>query len=439
MQAACPETAPRSGYASGMAFDLAARYAEVRAHTVALAAPLSPEDAQLQSMPEASPAKWHLAHTTWFFSRFVLGDAPEAMPDGWDYLFNSYYVGAGERHARARRGLVSRPALAEVLAWREATDARVLERLASGDFDTDTRDVVLLGTHHEQQHQELMLTDIKHAFWCNPLQPAYQRECMIERARAGVNGRAVNGCAVNGRAATARAATAGAAAPLRLSPGAAWIDYDERIVEAGAACWPGDGAGFAYDNETPRHRVLVPAHAIAKHPVSNADYAAFVADGGYDTPTLWLSDGWDLAQREGWRRPLYWHADSAREFTLSGWSERDPEAAVRHLSHYEADAFAHWAGARLPTEAEWEVAAPDLAGTGQAWEWTSSAYAPYPGFRPLAGTLGEYNGKFMSGQLVLRGGSCATPPGHVRPTYRNFFAPPARWQFSGLRLAKDPA
>ena len=423
-RAACPETARRSGYASGMVFDLAARYAEVRAHTVLLAAPLSPEDAQLQSMPEASPAKWHLAHTSWFFSRFVLGDAPGAMPDGWDYLFNSYYVGAGERHARARRGLVSRPALAEVLTWREAIDARVLERLAAGGFEADTCDVLLLGTHHEQQHQELLLTDIKHALWCNPLQPAYQPDCMIEQAHS---------------AATGRAGSAGATASLHRSAGADWIECDECIAEVGAARWPGDGAGFAYDNETPRHRVLVPAHAMATHPVTNAEYSAFVADGGYDTASLWLSDGWDLAQRQGWRRPMYWHADGVREFTLAGWRARDPDAAVRHLSHYEADAFARWAGARLPTEAEWEVAAPDLAGTGQAWEWTSSAYAPYPGFRPLAGTLGEYNGKFMSGQLVLRGGSCATPPGHARPTYRNFFAPPARWQFSGLRLAKDPA
>ena len=280
--------------------------------------------------------------------------------------------------------------------------------------------MLLLGTHHEQQHQELMLTDIKHAFWCNPLQPAYGPGCMIEQTRATANGRAT--------------------ASIRRSNGDIWIECDERIVETGAVRWPSEEAtGFAYDNETPRHRVLVPAHAIAAHPVSNADYAAFVVDGGYDTPALWLSDGWDLAQREGWQRPLYWHVDCVREFTLAGWRDRHPDAAVRHLSHYEADAFARWAGARLPTEAEWETAVAELAGAGQAWEWTSSSYAPYPGFRPLAGTLGEYNGKFMSGQLVLRGGSCATPPGHARPTYRNFFAPHARWQFSGLRLAKDLA
>ena len=418
-----------------MASDPAIRYAEVRARTVALAAPLSPEDAQLQSMPEASPAKWHLAHTTWFFSRFVLDDAPDAMPAAWDYLFNSYYVGAGERHERARRGLVSRPTLAEVLAWRDAVDARVLERLATGGFAPDALDVLLLGTHHEQQHQELLLTDIKHAFWCNPLQPAYDAGCRIEQARIALELPA----SATGVGSSAPAPHPPAADPADPPGPGSWITRDERIVEMGAARWPGHGAAFAYDNETPRHRVLLPAHAIAMRPASNADYAAFVAEGGYDTPTLWLSDGWDLAQRGGWRRPLYWHADGAREFTLSGWRERDPGAPVRHLSHYEADAFARWAGARLPTEAEWEASAATLAGSGQAWEWTSSAYAPYPGFRPLPGTLGEYNGKFMSGQLVLRGGSCATPRGHVRPSYRNFFAPPARWQFSGLRLAKDPA
>ncbi|MEN1958492.1 ergothioneine biosynthesis protein EgtB [Luteimonas changyuni] len=406
-----------------MACDPATRYSDVRARTVSLAAPLTPEDAQLQSMPEASPAKWHLAHTTWFFSRFVLGDAPEAMPAGWDYLFNSYYVGAGERHARAQRGQVSRPTLAEVLAWRETIDARVLERLDAGGFAPDALDVLLLGTHHEQQHQELLLTDIKHAFWCNPLQPAYRTDGGPDRGSNCGRG--------HGRDAQP--------AEENVDPTLRWLPRPETIAEIGAPAWPGRGTSFAYDNETPRHRVLIAAHAIARRPASNADYADFISDGGYDTPALWLSDGWDLAQREGWRRPLYWHQDGAREFTLAGWRERDPGAAIRHISHYEANAFARWAGARLPTEAEWELAAPDLAGTGQAWEWTSSAYAPYPGFRPLAGTLGEYNGKFMSGQLVLRGGSCATPPGHARPTYRNFFAPPARWQFSGLRLAKDPA
>ncbi|MGY1457087.1 MULTISPECIES: ergothioneine biosynthesis protein EgtB [unclassified Luteimonas] len=426
--------------------DLRRRYADVRTRTCALAAPLSPEDAQLQSMPDTSPAKWHLAHTTWFFARFVLDD-PAAIPEGWDYLFNSYYVGAGERHARSQRGLVSRPSLHEVLAWRDAIDARILRGLDDGRLDAATRDVLLLGTHHEQQHQELLLTDIKHALWCNPLQPAYRSDLPTPRARTG---------------------TPTADGDPR------WLRRDEAIIEIGAPPWPAAAAPFAYDNETPRHRVLLPAHALAERPVSNAGFAAFVADGGYATPGLWLSDGWDTVQHEGWSRPLYWHEDGAREFTLGGWRERDPHAPACHLSLYEADAYARWAGARLPTEAEWEAAAaglpvegnfsdadaplhpvarpdteahaglrpavtplPPLGLFGDAWEWTRSAYGPYPGFRPLAGTLGEYNGKFMSGQLVLRGGSCATPRGHARASYRNFFPPHARWQFSGLRLAKD--
>ncbi len=415
--------------------DLRARYLAVRERTRGLAAPLSPEDAQLQSMPDASPAKWHLAHTTWFFARFVLED-PAAIPLGWDVLFNSYYVGAGDRHPRAQRGLLSRPSLDEVLAWRERVDAQVLRGLDDDRLAPDRRDVLLLGIHHEQQHQELLLTDITHALWCNPLAPAYRTDLPAAPAAVAAGDGSVH-----------------------------WLRRDETIVGIGAPRWPDASADFAYDNETPRHRVLLQAHAIAHRPVSNADYAGFIADGGYATPTLWLSDGWDTVAREGWRRPLYWHADGAREFTLAGWRERDPHAPVCHLSHYEADAFARWAGARLPTEAEWEAAASGCAIEGNfaddraplhplacpgpaagdapqgmfgdVWEWTSSAYAPWPGFRPLPGTLGEYNGKFMSGQLVLRGGSCATPRGHVRASYRNFFAPHARWQFSGLRLAKD--
>lgn len=410
------------------------RYASVRARTLALASPLTPEDAQLQSMPDASPAKWHLAHTTWFFGRFVLGDAPGGMPAGWDHLFNSYYLGAGMPHARAARGLVSRPTLAEVLAWRRRTDARVQECIARGGLDEPARHALVIGLHHEQQHQELLLADIKHAFWSNPLQPAY--------AAAGDG----PGSALDARPAPARvsgtgdgsASPAGTSSDRRPGAGSGWLLREEAIASIGAPPWPASGTDFAYDNETPRHRVVVAAHAIARHPVRNADFAAFVADGGYATPALWLSDGWEQVRFGGWQRPLYWHEDGEREFTLAGWQARDPDAPVRHLSHYEADAFARWAGGRLPTEAEWETAADTLAGTGQCWEWTSSAYGPYPGFRPLAGTLGEYNGKFMSGQLVLRGGSCATPPGHVRATYRNFFAPHARWQFSGLRLAKDP-
>ncbi|HEY4529269.1 MAG TPA: ergothioneine biosynthesis protein EgtB [Luteimonas sp.] len=391
------------------------RYAQVRARTLALVSPLSPEDAQLQSMPDASPAKWHLAHTTWFFCRFVLGDPPDAMPPGWDHLFNSYYLGAGVPHARAARGLVSRPTLGEVLAWRRHTDARVHDHIARGALGPAALDALVIGSHHEQQHQELLLTDIKHAFWSNPLQPAY--------APPGD----APGFALDAVPSHAVAATGGPA----------WLRREESIASIGAPPWPGSGEAFAYDNETPHHRVIVAAHAIAMHPVRNADFAAFIADGGYATPGLWLSDGWEQVRAGGWQRPLYWHRDGEREFTLAGWQPRDPDAPVRHLSHYEADAFARWAGGRLPTEGEWETAADALGGTGTCWEWTSSAYAPYPGFRPLAGMLGEYNGKFMSGQLVLRGGSCATPPGHARATYRNFFAPHARWQFSGLRLAKD--
>ena len=418
--------------AAGATRDL---FAAVRARSCRLAAPLSAEDAQLQSMPDASPAKWHLAHTTWFFARFVLDDAG-AIPEGWDVLFNSYYVGAGERHPRHRRGLLSRPALSEVLAWREDIDARVLRMLEAGRADQARLQTLVLGVHHEQQHQELLLTDIKHALWCNPLAPAYRDPLPRTEPLAAA-----------------------------IEEGPSWLARAEAIVETGAPRWPDASADFAYDNETPRHRVLLPAHAIARRPVDNAAYADFVADGGYRTPTLWLSDGWDLLQREGWERPLYWHADGEREFTLSGWQQRDPRAPACHLSHYEADAFARWAGARLPTEAEWESAAagcpvegnfadddaplPPRAPRGaahdgvpqgmfgDAWEWTSSAYCAYPGFRPLPGTLGEYNGKFMSGQLVLRGGSCATPRGHVRASYRNFFPPHSRWQFSGLRLAKD--
>ncbi|GAA3912284.1 ergothioneine biosynthesis protein EgtB [Luteimonas lutimaris] len=411
---------------------LAARYRAVRGRSIALAAPLSAEDAMVQSMPDASPAKWHLAHTTWFFERFVLGarDGYAPVDPQWDYLFNSYYNSVGPMHARPRRGLVSRPSLIEVLEYREEVDARMARRFDAGDLDEAAARVVLLGTHHEQQHQELLLTDIKHALWCNPLGPAY-RDDLAHRA--------------------------GQAAPLR------WVARDEAVAETGAEPWP-DAVEFAYDNESPRHRVLVAAHALASRPVSNAEYAQFVDDGAYANPALWLSDGWALLQAEGWQRPLYWHEDSVREFTLGGWRARDPHAPVCHLSHYEADAFARWAGARLPTEAEWEQAAQGVAVDGNladafalhpqaadddgaglrqlfgdVWEWTCSAYTAYPGFRPLPGSLGEYNGKFMSGQVVLRGGSCATPRDHMRASYRNFFPPQARWQFSGLRLARDGA
>lgn len=404
-------------------------FTRVRARSRELAAPLSAEDAMVQSMDDASPAKWHLAHTTWFFERFILAAEPgyQAVHAGWDYLFNSYYQGAGPMHARPSRGLLSRPSLTAVYDYRAEVEHQLMLRIRSGQLPPTLQQVLLLGIQHEQQHQELLLTDIKHAFFSNPLNPAYRDEL--------------------------RHAT-GAATTLR------WLRREETLAEIGAPPWPVNN-DFAYDNESPRHRVLVAAHALASRPVSNHEYASFIADRGYQRPELWMSDGWQRVQQEQWQRPLYWHAREPLEFTLSGWRERDPHAPACHLSAYEADAFARWAGARLPTEAEWELAAqsqpvlgnfaehdalhpqacaeqPPLQQLfGDVWEWTSSAYGAYPGFRPLPGTLGEYNGKFMSGQQVLRGGSCATPGDHMRASYRNFFPPHTRWQFSGIRLAKD--
>lgn len=401
------------------------RFERVRQATLALVAPLSAEDLMVQSMPDASPGKWHLAHTTWFFEQFVLSRRPGYVPRNaaWMVLFNSYYQSVGPMHARPRRGLLSRPSLDEVLDYRRCVDEAVGDRLAAGD-DPELAPLVELGLHHEQQHQELLLTDIKHALWCNPLQPAY-------------------------RDAT-RDVKAASAAPMR------WVAGRDGVVEIGHA-----GDGFAFDNETPRHRALLQPHALAHRLVTNAEYLAFVHDGGYRDPGLWLSDGWATVQAEGWERPLYWQPDLASEFTLHGVSALDPAAPVCHLSYFEADAFARWADARLPTEAEWESAAASLpvqgnlqerghlhprpapAGEGllqmfgDVWEWTGSPYVSYPGFRPLPGSLGEYNGKFMNGQWVLRGGSCATPADHLRASYRNFFPPHARWQFTGIRLGKD--
>jgi ergothioneine biosynthesis protein EgtB len=400
----------------------------IRRITTALAAPLSPEDACAQSMPDASPAKWHLAHTSWFFEQFVLGEYdPGYQPyhEHYGYLFNSYYLTVGQMHLRPRRGLVTRPSLAEVLRYREHVDAALDDLLQRASGDPALAFRVTLGMHHEQQHQELLLTDIKHLFAQNPLLPAY-----AELPRPGA-----------------------AAAPAM-----AWIPG-----EAGLAAIGHQGESFAFDNETPHHQALLGAHELASRLVTNGEYREFIEDGGYAEPTLWLSDGWSTLQAEGWQRPLYWQEDLAQVFTLGGLRALDPAAPVTHVSYYEADAFARWAGARLPTEFEWETAAarqpvagnfadsgtlePCPAGGGEgllqlygdAWEWTASPYAPYPGFRPLAGSLGEYNGKFMCSQMVLRGGSCATPAGHVRPSYRNFFYPAQRWQFTGIRLARDAA
>ncbi|HEU0161032.1 MAG TPA: ergothioneine biosynthesis protein EgtB [Rhizomicrobium sp.] len=387
---------------------LAERYAAIRAHSETLIRGLSAEDCVIQSMPDASPLKWHLAHTSWFFETVILSRRAGYRPfdPRFAYLFNSYYEALGPRHPRPRRGLITRPALDDVLAWRRHVD------MAMADACTDPAlaDLILLGLNHEQQHQELMLTDIKHAFFCNPILPAY---------------RAQN-------------------APPHPAQDMAWLDHPGGIVDIGH-----DGNGFAFDNEGPRHRVLLRPFRIATRPVSNAEYAAFIADGGYRRPDLWLSDGWAKVQEEGWDAPLYWLKDddgSAQRqhstFTLSGVQPRDPHAPVEHVSFFEAAAYAAWAGKRLPTEFEWEAAATDDACKphfrhGAVWEWTRSSYDPYPGFRAFEGIAAEYNGKFMVGQIVLRGGSSATPPGHARPSYRNFFPAQARWQFSGIRLAED--
>jgi ergothioneine biosynthesis protein EgtB len=378
----------------------------------------------VQSMPDASPAKWHLAHTTWFFERFVLERNPayRSPHPEWNYLFNSYYQTVGPMHARPRRGVLSRPGAAQVRDYRERVDEAICEWLARGVDDT-TAGIIELGLEHEQQHQELLLTDIKHAFFSNPLMPAYTTAPTPSSATTSV--------------------------PMTFVPGR------EGVVKIGHG-----GRGFAFDNELPRHRTLLQPHALANRPVTNAEFAEFVRDGGYSEPALWLSEGWDTVCREQWQRPFYWQEDLSSEFTLAGVQPVDPDAPVSHVSYFEADAFARWAGARLPTEAEWESAAAVLpvqgnlldemlfhpraaAGEGMlqmfgdVWEWTASPYVSYPGFKPLAGALGEYNGKFMCGQWVLRGGSCVTPRDHLRATYRNFFPPHARWQFMGIRLGQD--
>ncbi|MGH8041146.1 MAG: ergothioneine biosynthesis protein EgtB [Rudaea sp.] len=412
---------------NGLSAALSEKYRRVRGQTVALCAALSAEDATVQSMPDASPAKWHLAHTTWFFDEFVLRAAHggSVAPEVWRYLFNSYYQLVGPMHTRSQRGLLSRPGLAQVLDYRERVDAQ-MERLIDGmQPDNTVAERVILGLNHEQRHQELILTDIQHLLWLNPLQPAYR-----------------------GRAQT----IARTAAPLRFVRGS------DGLAQIGHC-----GCTFAFDNEQPRHDVLLHPHALANRLVSNGEYLEFVREKGYRTPTLWLAAGWDTVQQQAWGRPLYWSADLQTRFTLDGQRPLDPHAPVCHLSFYEADAFARWAGARLPTEFEWEVAAASVAMDGNfleggalqplaaagdvgdhplqmygdVWEWTCSPYVGYPGFKPTSGAIGEYNGKFMSDQWVLRGGSCATPRDHMRATYRNFFPAHARWQFAGVRLARD--
>lgn len=380
------------------------RYRDVRRHSVALAGGLSDADATAQSMDDASPTKWHLAHISWFFETFLLRDhvaGYRLFDEAYPYLFNSYYEAEGARHARPERGLLTRPSLAEVIDYRTHVDKAMADAMEG--FSEELLDLVELGLHHEQQHQELLLTDILHLFSRNPLKPAYSDKT------------------------PARAADPG---PLQ------WLDGKSGIQQIGHA-----GRGFAFDCEGPCHEVLLQPRALANRPVTNGEWLAFIEDGGYRDARHWLSDGWAWVQDQAIDAPLYWNRKSDlewNEFGLTGNHSLDLAAAVKHVSYYEADAYATWAGARLPTEAEWEVAANnDLPNSGAVWEWTASAYLPYPGFKPAAGAVGEYNGKFMSGQSVLKGGSIATPPGHIRPSYRNFFYPHQRWQFCGLRLAKD--
>jgi ergothioneine biosynthesis protein EgtB len=416
--------------------DLARRLTATRRLSLDLAAPLSDADASAQSMEDASPAKWHLAHTSWFFETFVLRDhVPGYRPfdTRYAYLFNSYYEAEGPRHARPKRGLLTRPSLDEVRDWRAHVDAALHAALPG--LSPAAHTLVELGIQHEQQHQELLLTDVLHLFAQNPLGPAVWPEAAFAREVAQFS---------------VLSPAAAEASPMR------WVRGAEGVVSVGHA-----GDGFAFDCEFPQFSALLTPHALASRPVTNGEWQDFVADGGYRNPALWLSDGWAWVQAEAIEAPLYWREGG--RFTLAGWQAIDPAAPVTHISFYEADAFASWAGARLPTEIEWEAAAAPLdpdggqqldaagpvqpaaadGGTGLeqmfggVWEWTGSAYRPYPGFRAAPGAVGEYNGKFMSGQFVLRGGSCATPRGHMRASYRNFFHPHQRWQFSGVRLAKD--
>ena len=409
---------------------LLARYREVRRQSESICQPLATEDYCIQSMPDVSPPKWHLAHTSWFFETFILRRYAAnyaVFHPRYDYLFNSYYETIGSPYPRARRGLLSRPTVADIYRYRAHVDAAIedfLTRCPAAHAGM-VCDRIVLGLHHEQQHQELLLTDIKHILALNALRPAYSEIAEL---------------------------------PSALAPALAWIEHPGGVREIGH-----DGSGFAFDNETPRHRVYLNDFALASRAVTNGEYLAFMQDRGYERSDLWLSDGWREMKDQGWRAPLYWEDQDGgwRTYTLGGMRRVRDDEPVCHLSYYEADAYARWAGKRLPTEAEWEVAATsfDVAGNfvessrlhpnaadakfspaqlfGDVWEWTASDYAPYPGFRAAAGALGEYNGKFMCNQRVLRGGSCVSPQSHLRASYRNFFYPNTRWQFAGLRLAAD--
>ena len=423
-----PSSSPPSSSDSASPGAAEADHAEfdaTRAASLALVASLSAEDMLAQSMPEASPVKWHLAHTTWFFETFVLAELPDHRPfhPGYASIFNSYYNSVGAPHPRAQRGLLTRPDLAEVLRYRQHVDHAVRRALALGLLAPELRARVHVGLQHEQQHQELILTDVQHLLFHNPLRPAFRRP--TDDMSFGT-------------------------APSSPPPDT-WHAYPGGVVQVGHR-----GDDFCFDNELPRHRILLAPFEVAARPVSNAAYLQFIRDDGYRRPELWLSDGWDAVHRHGWSAPLYWSDDLTTRFTLHGPRPIDPAAPVCHVSYYEADAYARWAGARLPTEHEWESAAEGQPVTGDfvesgrleptpshtphffgdVWVWTASPYVAYPGFKPAAGALGEYNGKFMCNQIVLRGGSCATPRTHIRASYRNFFPPEARWQFSGVRLAR---
>ncbi|REK37965.1 MAG: ergothioneine biosynthesis protein EgtB [Planctomycetota bacterium] len=417
--------------------ELRERYLATRAFTARLCESLEAEDCVIQSMRDVSPTRWHLAHTTWFFEEFALGRFADERPfhPAFKYLFNSYYNAVGAQFPRSERGMLSRPTVAEVWAYRDDVDRRLAGRLAESD-DAQLAYIVELGIQHEQQHQELILTDIKHVLSRNPLFPVYREAPARDDDSPG----------------------------SMRPPAAEWLEHDEAIYEIGHT-----GPGFAYDNESPRHRVLLEDFMIASRPVNCGEYLQFMADDGYRRAELWLSAGWQTVQQEGWQAPLYWHErpEGWSQFTLAGLRPLDPAEPVCHVSYFEADAFARWAGARLPTEAEWEVASAAVSSEqgnfadtllaagaalhpaapptedvgavrmfGDVWQWTASPYTAYPGYAPPDGALGEYNGKFMCNQFVLRGGSCATSSNHIRATYRNFFPPEARWQFCGFRLAR---